>query len=294
MTAKLPVSVRIVRNGGIFWFCTGVATLVYALTPEPWIRPGAWINTFVGLFWVVLGMKLFRSTFPRRVVRIRPSGEGVQLPQIVTQLADRACASGHVGIVVGAIAGKEEFLRGFGALRVGGTQPPDAETVFEIGSISKVFTGILLARAIETGKLDLDDRIADLLPEGWTLPEPARAITLRHCTTHTSGLPRLPTNLLNFAGAFDWRFSATILIATTPRKNFARRSRWSNSITSRGPGTNTQTSAPGCSGSFSPQHNGSDYESLVTDSICRPLGMHETVIAADERTCNRLPSNIPV
>ena len=37
-------------------------------------------------------------------------------------------------------------------------------------------------------------------------------------------------------------------------------------------------------------HKASDYESLVTDSICQPLGMHETVIAADERTCNRLPS----
>ncbi len=199
VTAKLPVSVRIVRNGGIFWFCAGVATLVHALTPEPWIRPGAGINTFVGLFWVVVGMKLFRSTFPRRVVSTRPSGEAVQLPQIVTRLAGRACARAHV--VVGAIAGKEEFLRGFGALRVGGTQSPDEETIFEIGSISKVFTGILLARAIGAGKLDLDDRIADLLPEGWTLPEPARAITLRHCTTHTSGLPRLPTNLLSFADA---------------------------------------------------------------------------------------------
>jgi CubicO group peptidase (beta-lactamase class C family) len=37
-------------------------------------------------------------------------------------------------------------------------------------------------------------------------------------------------------------------------------------------------------------HNASDYEPLVTDSICQPLGMHETVIADDERTCNRLPS----
>jgi hypothetical protein len=45
VTAKLPVSVRIVRNGGIFWFGAGVATLVHALTPEPWIRPGAWITS---------------------------------------------------------------------------------------------------------------------------------------------------------------------------------------------------------------------------------------------------------
>jgi CubicO group peptidase (beta-lactamase class C family) len=290
MTAKLPVSVRIVRNGGIFWFCAGVATLVYALTPEPWIRPGAWINTFVGLFWVVLGMKLFRSTFPRRVVRLRPSGDGVQLPQIVKQFADRACASGHVGLVVGAIAGKEEFVRGFGALRVGGSQPPDAETVFEIGSISKAFTGILLARAIETGELDLDDRIADLLPEGWTLPEPARAITLRHCATHTSGLPRLPTNLLNFAGTLRMAF-----LGNDPYRDYTEekfRQALARVKLNHEPGTTYEYSnfGAGLLGFVLAKHNGSDYESLVTDSICRPLGMRETFIADDERTCKRLPS----
>jgi CubicO group peptidase (beta-lactamase class C family) len=290
VTAKLPVSVRIVRNGGIFWFCAGVASLGYALTPEPWIRPGAWINTFLGLYLVVVGTKLFRSTFPRRVVRIRPSGEGVQLPQIVTQLADRACASGHVGIVVGAIAGKEEFLRGFGALRVGGTQPPNAETVFEIGSISKVFTGILLARAIETGKLDLDDRIANLLPEGWTLPEPARAITLRHCTTHTSGLPRLPTNLLSFADALRLAY-----LGNDPYRDYTEekfRQALALVKLNHEPGTRYEYSnfGAGLLGFVLAHHNASDYESLVTDSICQPLGMRDTVISADERTCNRLPS----
>lgn len=290
VTTKLPVSVRIVRNSGIFWFCAGVATLVYALTPEPWIRPGAWINTFVGLLWVVIGVKLFRSTVPRRLVRLRPSGEGVQLPQIVTPFADRACVSGHVGLVVGAIAGKEEFLRGFGALQVGGTQAPDAETVFEIGSISKVFTGILLAQAIETGNLDLDDRIADLLPEGWTLPEPARAITLRHCTTHTSGLPRLPANLLNLADALRLAF-----LGNDPYRDYTEekfRQALAMVKLNHEPGTRHEYSnfGAGLLGFVLAKHNGSDYESLVTDRICRPLGMHGTVIAADERTRNRLPS----
>jgi CubicO group peptidase (beta-lactamase class C family) len=290
VTAKLPVSFRVVRNNGIFWFCAGVATLVYALTPQPWIRPGAWIDTFVGLVRVAIGVWLFRSTVPRRAVRLRPSGEGVQLPQIVTQFADRACASGHVGLVVGAIAGKEEFLRGFGALRVGGRQPPDTETVFKIGSISKVFTGILLARAIETGELDLDDRIADLLPEGWTLPEPARAITLRHCTTHTSGLPRLPANLLNFADALRVAF-----LGSDPYRDYTEekfRQALAMVKLKHDPGTRYEYSnfGAGLLGFLLAKHNGSDYESLVTDGICRLLGMNGTFIAADERTGNRLPS----
>ena len=252
VTAKLPVSVRIVRNGGIFWFCAGVGTLVYTLTPERWNQPGAWTYSFVGLIWVVLGMTMFRSTFPRRVVRIHPSGEGIPLHQIVTHLADRACASGQVGIVVGAIAGKEEFLHGFGSVRLGATQPPDAETFFEIGSISKVFTGILLARAIESGKLGLEDRIANLLPEGWTLPEPAWPITLRHCTTHTSGLPRLPANLLNFANAVRLAYFGNDPYRDYTEEKFREALARSNSITSRGPRTTTQTSAPGCSGRSCP------------------------------------------
>ena len=289
VTAKPPVSVRIARNGGIFWCCAGIATLAYALTSEPWVRPASWIYTLVGLFWVVFGVKQFRSTFPRRVVRLRMDREGTQLPQIVTQLADRACASEHVGLVVGAIVGKEEFLRGFGTLQVGGTLPPDAETVFEIGSISKVFTGILLARAIEAEELDLDDRIADLLPEGWTLPEPAQAITLRHCTTHTSGLPRLPVNLLNFADALRLMF-----LGNDPYRDYSEeqfRQALAMVKLHHEPGTKQEYSnfGAGLLGFVLARHNRSDFESLVTDKICRPLGMHGTVISDDERTGSRLP-----
>lgn len=290
VAAKVPVSVRITRNNGIFWFGAGVATLAHALTPRPWIRPGAWIETFVGLFWVVIGVRLFRSTLPRRPVRRGPSGEGVPVPEIVTRAADRAGARGHVGLVVGAVAGKEEFLRGFGALRVGGTRPPDAETVFEIGSISKVFTGILLARAVEAGTLDLDGRVADLLPEGWTLPEPARAITLRHCTTHTSGLPRLPANLLNFADALRLAFLGNDPYRDYPEEKF--RQALATVQLNHEPGAVYEYSnfGAGLLGFVLARHNGSDYESLVTEAICRPLGMHGTAVAADERAGDRLPS----
>lgn len=290
VTAKRPVAVRIVRNNGVFWFCAGVATFVHALTPAAWIRPGAWMGTFVGLVWMVIGARLFRSTVPRRVVPRHASGKGVQLSEIVTLFADRACASEHVGLVVGAIARNALFLHGFGALRVGGTQPPDAETVFEIGSISKVFTGILLARAIETGELDLDDLIADLLPQGWTLPEPARAITLRHCTTHTSGLPRLPANLLNFRDVFR-----LALLGNDPYRDYTEeefRQALATVKLNHEPGTRYEYSnfGAGLLGFVLAGRDGSDYESLVADRICRPLGMHGTAIALDERTRSRMPS----
>lgn len=71
----------------------------------------------------------------------------------------------------------------------------DENTLYEIGSITKAFTGILLAQAIERGEVRLDDPISKYLPT--TVKTPSRGgkeITLLDLATHTSGLPSLPTN----------------------------------------------------------------------------------------------------
>lgn len=68
------------------------------------------------------------------------------------------------------------------------------DVVFEIGSISKVFTGLLLAHAVQEGKLALDDTLADRLPVDFASAHTG-AITLAQLATHTSCLPRLPDNL---------------------------------------------------------------------------------------------------
>lgn len=72
--------------------------------------------------------------------------------------------------------------------------------LFEIGSISKVFTGALLAQASLEGKVGLDDPLAKRLPVRFSHPETG-AITLRQLATHTSCLPRLPDNLMDPSGA---------------------------------------------------------------------------------------------
>lgn len=69
------------------------------------------------------------------------------------------------------------------------------DTLYEIGSLSKVFTGVLLAQMIEDELVTLDTPIADLLPADLTLPAATAAIDLRALTTHHSGLPRLPDNM---------------------------------------------------------------------------------------------------
>ncbi|MEU1086811.1 serine hydrolase domain-containing protein [Streptomyces sp. NPDC005576] len=84
-------------------------------------------------------------------------------------------------------------------LHVAGTTPPPEDRPrdllrYELGSASKTFTGLLLARLVAAGRLSYDDPAAELLAPGDPVHPSVRAITLRHLITHTSGLPGLPAD----------------------------------------------------------------------------------------------------
>jgi CubicO group peptidase (beta-lactamase class C family) len=70
------------------------------------------------------------------------------------------------------------------------------DTRFEVGSVTKVLTSLLFARMIESGEVKLDDPIARFLPDSVSAPEyRGTPVTLRELATHSSSLPRLPTNI---------------------------------------------------------------------------------------------------
>ncbi len=76
-----------------------------------------------------------------------------------------------------------------------GALPLGPESVFEIGSITKVFTGILLADMAARGIVNLDDPVQKYAHEGVTIPSHGKTpIRLVDLSTHTSGLPRMPSN----------------------------------------------------------------------------------------------------
>lgn len=102
-----------------------------------------------------------------------------------------------VGMVVGLLTpnGQREFYC-FGRTKADGP-PPAPDTLFEIGSVSKTFTTLLLALMVRRGELTLDEPVRTLLPKEWTLPNRGeREITLLDLATHTSGLPENPPNLI--------------------------------------------------------------------------------------------------
>lgn len=138
-------------------------------------------------------------------------GSAPNRPGPVTQVADvdpdgphRAAVTAQVqpyidgalasSIVIGLYdAGKLEIY-GFGKGPAG--KPPTGRTLYELGSITKVYTGLLLADAVQRREVTLDTPVADLLPPGITVPIRDKvAITLRHLALHSSGLPRLPPSV---------------------------------------------------------------------------------------------------
>ena len=78
-----------------------------------------------------------------------------------------------------------------------GARPLGPESVFEIGSITKAFTGILLAEMAARGEVDLEAPAQRYAPTGLSLPtRGGREITLTDLASHRSSLPRLPGNLM--------------------------------------------------------------------------------------------------
>lgn len=102
-----------------------------------------------------------------------------------------------VGIVVGIIGPEGRRIVSYGHLEKGDSRPLNGDTIFEIGSATKVFTSLLLSDMVQRGEVSLDDPVAKYLPIGVKMPERnGHAITLVDLSTHTSGLPRLPTNFM--------------------------------------------------------------------------------------------------
>ena len=97
----------------------------------------------------------------------------------------------HIALAIGVITDGEPVLYSHGELPGSATDPPsrvDERTLFEIGSITKVFTAALLADLVAAGRVRLEDPVGELLG----LPGLPPDVTLLRLATHTAGLPRLP------------------------------------------------------------------------------------------------------
>lgn len=116
-----------------------------------------------------------------------------EIEAILQQRIDQEKQS--VGIVVGVMDERGNRIIRYGNQDQTNSCPVDGDTLFEIGSITKVFTALMLMNLAERGDLKLDDPIFTLLPDSVKSPtRNGQEISLLNLATHTSGLPRLPDN----------------------------------------------------------------------------------------------------
>lgn len=176
---------------------------------------------------------------------------------------DLAAADGGAGIVIGISEHGERRIMTYGASK------PDS--LFEIGSISKTFTGLLLAQMVVRGELDLRDPVREFLPPGIAPRPNGPEITLLDLATHHSGLPRMPDN----AGPPEQRETYT---------NYQEAGLY-DFIRQHGLGRPTQPeflySNLGFAllGAALVNHARMSYADLLREEITGPLGMKDTVIA---------------
>ena len=132
-----------------------------------------------------------------QVVHAQTARTGFSDSEIRNILAERVDKYRQtVGIVVGVIDSRGRRVIAYGHRASTDARPVDGDTVFEIGSITKVFTSLLLADMVERKEVRLLDPVAKFLPPGTKVPElDGEEITLHDLATHTSGLPRMPLNV---------------------------------------------------------------------------------------------------
>jgi serine-type D-Ala-D-Ala carboxypeptidase/endopeptidase len=202
-----------------------------------------------------------------------------EIREILVKRIDRQKQA--VGIVVGLIEPAGRRVVAYGNLANGDPRTLDGDTIFEIGSISKIFTSLLLADMANRQEVTLDDPAAEYLPENVTMPERSgKSITLLDLSTHSSGLPRLPSNLKPkdpcnpYAGySVDdlYQFLSDYTLPRDPSSEFE----YSNL-------------GGGLLGHLLACRAGTDYESLIGTRITRPLGMPDTGITLSSSMTQRM------
>jgi serine-type D-Ala-D-Ala carboxypeptidase/endopeptidase len=185
------------------------------------------------------------------------------------------------GMVVGMVEPNGRRVVAYGNLAMGGSRKVDGDTVFEIGSVTKVFTSLLLAEMANRNELALDDPAGRYLPEHVRMPERSgKSITLVDLATHRSGLPGLPSNLKlkdgsnPYAGYSEDDLYEFLSGYTLPRD----------------PGSEFEYSnlGAGLLGHLLARRAGTDYESLVRSRITALLGMNDTGITLSSTMKQRM------
>jgi len=186
-----------------------------------------------------------------------------------------------VGIAVGVLDDSGARVIGYGRLAKDRAEVPDGDTIFEIGSITKVFTSLLLADMIERGEVKPDDPVEKYLPDSVKVPSRnGKKITLLDISMQHSGLPRMPNNFspgdpanpyADYGSAKLYEFLSGYTLPRDPGEKYE----YSNV-------------AVGLLGHALARRSGMSYEALLRQRILEPLKMSSSTITFSAEHKKRL------
>lgn len=194
---------------------------------------------------------------------------GAELKEVLDRDLAGAQKSGELAASTGA--GVCVAVVDHGVRRVFSYGVAKTDSIFEIGSITKTFTGLTLSQMVEQGKVKFEDPVRELLPPG-TVQKPAGAeITLLDLATQHSGLPRMPDNFKPADQANPYAdYLAANLYAFLAKRGVAKPDK---------PGFLYSNLGFGLLGQALSVRAGKPYPELLKDEVLGPLGMHDTAVA---------------
>ena len=180
--------------------------------------------------------------------------------------------SNTVGLSLAVIKNGHVSFYNYGETAKGSGQLPTAETLYEIGSITKTFTATLLATLVNEGKISLNDPITKYLPDTVAANPLLIGISIVNLINHTSGLPSLPANFAE-QRPYDPK---------NPYANYNRQLLFGylkdcKPVTPPGQKYAYSNLAVGLLGVILEKVSGKDFDQLVSAMITAPLGMSNTM-----------------
>ncbi len=222
------------------------------------------------VFWPILNTAVAWTSLclATTVVAQQPYKHAVKIGELAQALVQPGVVQ---GVSIGVVDHDRTWTHSYGTLAESVPTTPNENTIYEIGSISKVFTGVLLAHAVGEGEVTLGTSIGEietsLLHSNPTL---ASGIQLRHLSTHASGLPRMPdnwkpANTHQPYEDYDRELMMQYLATAKPTSEPGKPSGYSNF-------------AVGLLGELLATKAGTTYESLLKQRIVDPLAMTSTSV----------------
>ncbi len=222
---------------------------------------------------IIALVSLFLAVFASASSRAQEAKTAPALSEaeIRALLQDRLDPEADIGMVAAVVS--PEGVRIVTAGRAGPNGAPalNENTVFEIGSVTKVLTAVALSQMFERGEVALDDPIGKYLPADVRVPgRNGKTITLIDLATHTSGLPSLPSNLVIEPTNPYVHYTVPQLYAFLGEYQLTRDIGGSFEYSNVG---------AGLLGHLLALKSGIGYEELVRRRILQPLEMNDTAIS---------------